>query len=92
MNVSTTRYLREVEQLDAVLILVKDTQALAARPKERRLLLAELATVETRLERMRQRMLEAALIELLWQYQDFVEGSDTGYVVRQLLADIGARE
>jgi hypothetical protein len=83
--------LREVERLDAAIRLVEDTQKLATKPKERRLLLAELATVEARLERMRQRMLEAVLVELLWQYQDFVEGSEAGYVVRQLIADIGTK-
>ncbi|MEO0081033.1 MAG: hypothetical protein ABIL25_01925 [candidate division WOR-3 bacterium] len=61
------------------------------KPRERQGQLALLACLEKRLETLRRQLLEAVLVEMLWRYLDYVEGTDEGYLVRQLIADIGAR-
>jgi len=73
-----------------MLWLNRSAEALVPRTKKGRRALALLAAQEKQLLSLRRRLMEAALVELLWQYQDFVEETDTGYVVRQLIADIGA--
>lgn len=88
---NTTNLIREYENLAELLRLCRQAQNLAQKPRSRPDLLSSLACLETGLSGLRRRMLEAALTELLWQYLDHIEGTDTGYVARQLLADIGAR-
>lgn len=76
---------------------LKDAARLAAltqglmKPKDRPSQLSLLACLERRLVGLRRQVLEAGLTELLWEYLGYVEGTDTGYVVRQLIADIAAR-
>ncbi|MBM3331719.1 hypothetical protein FJY68_07715 [candidate division WOR-3 bacterium] len=78
--------------MDEMLELNRRAESLVPRTTRGRRALALLACQEKQLQSLRRRLMEAALAELLWQYQDFVEGSDTGYVVRQLIADIGTRQ
>jgi len=82
----------EAERVDEALGLNHRAEALVPRTANGRRALVLLACQEKQLLSLRRRLIEAALVELLWQYRDFVEGSDTGYIVRQLIADIGARE
>lgn len=70
--------------------LNRSAEAIVPRTEKGRRALVLLACQEKQLISLRRRLMEAALVELLWQYRDFVEGTDTGYVVRQLIADIGA--
>jgi hypothetical protein len=78
----------ELDRLDETIRLVADAEKLAARPRERRKLLAELAMVQGRLERMRQRMLAAVLVEVLWQYADCARGTCAGDLAGKLVAEI----
>jgi hypothetical protein len=87
----TTQLFAETGRLDELLELTRDAQALAARPRERRKLHAELAMVQGRLERMRQRMLAAVLVEVLWQYVDCARGTPAETLCRQLMVEIAGR-
>jgi cellobiose phosphorylase len=89
---NTARLVAEAARADEMLGLNRSAEALVPKTEKGRRALALLAAQEKQLLSLRRRLMEAALVELLWQYQDFVEGSDTGYIVRQLMADIGARE
>ena len=82
----------EAARADEMLGLNRRAEALVPRTEKGRRVLVLLACQEKQLLSLRRRLMEAALVELLWQYQDFVEGTDTAYVVRQLIADIGTRE
>jgi len=82
----------EAARVDEMLGLNRSAEGLVPRTTKGRGALALLACQEKQLLSLRRRLMEAALLELLWQYQDFVEGTDTGYVVRQLLTDIGTRQ
>ena len=77
--------------MNEILGLNRKAEALVPKSRNGRRALALLACQEKQLLSLRRRLMEAAIVELLWQYQDSVEGTDTGYVVRQLIADIGAR-
>jgi hypothetical protein len=90
-EMKTTQLFAETGRLDELLELTRDAQALAARPRERRKLHAELAMVQGRLERMRQRMLAAVLVEVLWQYVDCARGTYAGDLAGKLVAEILAR-
>lgn len=82
---------REIAQVDEMLRLIQDKRASVPRAGKGQRALSLLACLEKRLLGLRRRLLEAALVELLWQYLDHVVGTETGYVVRQLIADVGAR-
>lgn len=86
---STARLVAEAERADEMLVLNRSAEALVPRTEKGRRALVLLVAQEKQLLSLRRRLMEAALVELLWQYRDFVEGTDTGYVVRQLIADIG---
>ena len=88
---TTAHLAAEADRVNEMLGLNRKADALVSRTVKGRRALALLAAQEKQLLSLRRRLMEAALVELLWQYQDFVEGSDTGYVVRQLIADIGTR-
>jgi hypothetical protein len=81
----------EAARADEILGLNRSAEALVPRTKKGRRALVLLVAQEKQLLSLRRRLIEAALTELLWQYQDYVEGTDTGYVVRQLIADIGIK-
>jgi hypothetical protein len=89
---NAARLVAEAARADEMLGLNRSAEALVPRTEKGRRALVLLACQEKQLLSLRRRLMEAALVELLWQYQDFVEGTDTGYVVRQLIADIGTRE
>ncbi len=80
----------EADRVNEMLGLNRSAEAIVPRTEKGRRALVLLACQEKQLISLRRRLMEAALVELLWQYRDFVEGTDTGYVVRQLIADIGA--
>jgi hypothetical protein len=82
---------QEADRVAEMLGLTRDAEALVPKTQNGRRALALLECQEKRLESLHRRLLEAALVELLWQYMDHVEGTDMGYVVRQLIADIGTR-
>jgi len=82
----------EADRVDEMLGLTRRAEGLVPRTVKGRRALALIAAQEKQLLSLRRRLMEAALVELLWQYQDFVEGTDMGYIVRQLIADIGASE
>ena len=88
---NTVKLMQMADALKDAVRFAAETQRLV-RPRDRARQLALLACLEKRLNTLRRQMLEAALTEVLWQYQDYVEGTDTGYVVRQLIADIAARQ
>ena len=81
---------QEVDRVGEMLGLTRDAEALVPKTQNGRRALALLECQEKRLQSLHRRLLEAALAELLWQYLEQVDGTDTGYVVRQLIADIGA--
>jgi hypothetical protein len=81
--------IRETDRICDMLGLNQRAEALVPKTKDGRRALALLACQEKRLQSLHRRLLEAALVELLWEYMDCVEGTDAGYVVRQLIADIG---
>jgi hypothetical protein len=85
------RLVAEAARADEMLDLNRSAEALVPRTEKGRRVLVLLACQEKQLLSLRRRLMEAALTELLWQYQDYVEGTDTGYVVRQLITDIGIR-
>jgi len=87
---NATRLMQMTDALKDAVRFAAEAQRLV-RPKDRARQLALLACLEKRLDTLRRQMLEAALTEVLWQYLDYVEGTDAGYVVRQVLVDIGAR-
>ena len=87
---NTARLVAEAERADEMLDLNRSAEALVPRTEKGRRALVLLVAQEKQLLSLRRRLMEAAIVELLWQYRDFVEGTDTGYVVRQLIADIGA--
>ena len=78
----------EADRVDETLGLNRRAECLVPRTVKGRRALALITAQEKQLLSLKRRLMESALVELLWQYQDFVEGSDTGYVVRQLIADI----
>jgi len=82
---------RETDRVGDMLGLNRRAEALVPKTKDGRRALALLACQEKRLQSLHRRLLEAALVELLWQYWGCVEGTDTAYVVRQLIVDIGTR-
>ena len=84
--------IRETDRVSEMLGLNRRAEAMVPKTGNGRRALALLACQEKQLLSLRRRLMEAALTELLWQYQDYVEGTDTGYVVRQLITDIGTRE
>jgi hypothetical protein len=88
----TAQLVAEADRVNDMLGLNRSAEARIPRTKRGRRALVLLACQEKQLLSLRRRLMEAALVELLWQYQDFVEGTDTGYVVRQLITDIGVRE
>lgn len=88
---NAARLTQEADRVKDLLRLVQDTGALVPKTDKGRKALALLACQEKRLESLRRRLLETVLVELLWQYADYVEGTDAGYVVRQVIADIAAR-
>lgn len=81
---------RETDRVGEMLGLTRNVEALVPKTRNGRRALGLLACQEKRLQSLHRRLLEASLVELLWDYMDCVEGTDTGYVVRQLIADIGA--
>jgi len=81
----------EADRVSEVLWLNRRTEALVPQTQNGRRALALLASQEAQLQSLRRRLMEAALVELLWQYREYVEGTDTGCVVRQLITDIGTR-
>ena len=83
---------QEANRVNDLLRLVHATEALVPKSQNGRKALALLACQEKRLHAMRRRLLEAALVELGWQYMEYVEGTDEGYVVRQMMADIAAHK
>jgi len=88
---NAARLVAEADRVNEILGLNRKAEALVPKSRNGRRALALLACQEKQLLSLRRRLMEAAIVELLWQYQDSVEGTDTGYVVRQLIADIGAR-
>ena len=90
-STNAAQLVAEAARADEMLGLNRSAEVLVPRTGKGRRALVLLACQEKQLLSLRRRLMEAALVELLWQYQDFVEGSDTGYVVRQLIADIGIR-
>jgi len=90
-TMSAAHVAAEAERVGEMLGLNRRAEALVPRTANGRRALALLACQEKQLLSLKRRLMEGALVELLWQYQEFVEGSDTGYVVRQLIADIGTR-
>ena len=83
---------RETDRVGDMLGLNRRAEALVPKTKNGRRALALLACQEKRLQSLHRRFLEAALVELLWEYMDCVEGTGTGYVVRQLIVDLGAKQ
>jgi hypothetical protein len=88
-TMNSTRILAELDQLDETIRLVADAERLAAKPGERWRLISELVTVEAMLSRLRQRMLEAVLADVLWQYADGASGN-RGAAARELLVQLAA--
>jgi hypothetical protein len=88
---NTARLVAEAARVDEILGLNRSAEALVPRTEKGRRALVLLVAQGKQLLSLKRRLMEAALTELLWEYQDFVEGSDSGYVVRQLIADIGTR-
>jgi len=82
---------RESDRVGEMLGLNRKAEALVPKTRKGRRALVLLACQEKQLLSLRRRLTEAALMELLWQYLDYEEGTDTGYVVRQLITDIGTR-
>ena len=85
------RLVAEAERADEILGLNHSVEALVPRTEKGRRALVLLVAQERQLLSLRRRLMEAALVELLWQYWDCVEGTDTAHVVRQLITDIGTR-
>ena len=85
---STAELMHGIDELDGLLRLSRDAQTLVPKPRERHKLLAELACIETRLCRMRYRMIEAALSELLWRYLELSAGTGAEPLARQMLTEI----
>ncbi|MBM3332288.1 hypothetical protein FJY68_10665 [candidate division WOR-3 bacterium] len=88
---SASRLVAEADRVREIVGLNQRAEVLIPKTERGQRALVFLVTQSRQLLGLRRRLMEAALVELLWQYQDFVEGSDTGYVVRQLIADIGTR-
>ena len=88
---NAAQLVKEVGRVGEMLGLNRRAETLVPKTHNGRRALALLACQEKRLESLHRRLLEAALAELLWEYMDHVEGTDTGYVVRQMIADIGTR-
>ena len=88
---NTARLVAEAARVDEILGLNRSAEALVPMTEKGRRALVLLTAQEKQLLSLRRRLMEAALTELLWQYQDYVEGTDTGYVVRQLITDIGTK-
>jgi len=89
---NTARLVAEADRVGEMLGLNRSAEALVPRTEKGRGALVLLVVQEKQLLSLRRRLMETALTELLWQYQDYVEGTDTGYVVRQLITDMGTRE
>jgi len=87
---NAAQLVQEADRVGEMLGLTRNAEALVPKTRNGRRALRLLACQERRLQSLHRRLLEAALVELLWEYMDCVEGTDTGYVVRQLIADIGA--
>jgi hypothetical protein len=86
---NTAHLVQEADRVGEILLLTQSVEALVPKTKNGHLSLALLSCMEKRLESLHRRLLEAALVELLWEYMDHVEGTDLGYVARQLIMDIG---
>jgi hypothetical protein len=89
---NTARLVAEAARVDEILGLNRSAETLVPRTEKGRRALVLLVAEQKQLLSLKRRLMDAALVELLWQYQDCVEGTDTGYVVRQLITDIGVRE
>ncbi len=89
---NAARLVQEADRVADLLELTVDAQRLVPATKHGRQALALLACQEKRLRSMHRRLLEAALVELLWQYMNHVEWTDTASVVRQLIVDIGVQQ
>ena len=88
---SAAQLVAEAERADEILGLNHSAEALVPRTEKGRRALVLLVAQERQLLSLRRKLMEAALVELLWQYWDCVEGTDTAHVVRQLITDIGTR-
>jgi len=86
---NAAQVVREADRVNEMLRLVRDKQFLAPSAINGRRALSLLACLEKRLLGLRRRLLEAALTDLLWQYQEYCDNEDTAAVVRQLIVDIG---
>jgi hypothetical protein len=89
---NAAQLVREADRVSRLLVLTRNIRAMVSKSENGRLALILLASQERQLLGLRRRLMEAALVELLWQYRVYVEGTDTGYVVRQLIVDIGAKQ
>ena len=78
----------EQQCLEELLTLVRMCQPLATKQRERRRLLALLASIEARVAGMKKRFLVASLTEQLWDLLDHVDGTETGDRVRDLVVRI----
>jgi len=83
--------IREADEVAEMLRLVEDKQYVFTGSHKGRRALSLLACLEKRLHGLRRRLLEAALTDVLWQYMDYCGTVDRAALVRQLIADIGAR-
>jgi hypothetical protein len=79
-----------IAELDELLLLARDAQSLVLRPRERRKLMAELASTEGRLQRLRRQAVEAVLVDVLWQYLDCSRGTSAESATRRMLVEVMA--
>jgi len=86
MNVA--QLVRESDRVGRLLVLTRNIKTTVSRLEGGRLVEMQLNVQERQLLGLRRRLTEAVLVELLWQYKEYVQGTDTWYVIRQLLADI----
>jgi len=89
---SVAQLVREVDRVGRLIALTRNIGAMVSQSENGRLAVVLLASQERQLLGLRRRLMEAALVELLWQYRDYVRGTDTWYVVRQLMTDIIAKQ
>ncbi|OYD13839.1 hypothetical protein CH330_09955 [candidate division WOR-3 bacterium JGI_Cruoil_03_51_56] len=88
---SPERMIAEFTRLDEVLRLCRETRRCASRRNSGQLQF-KLKSIEMRISGLQQRLLESALVELLWRYLDFRLKPDTGSQVRRLLVLIGTKD
>jgi hypothetical protein len=86
---NAAQVVREADRVSEMLRLVQDKEPLLPRSGKGLQALSLLACLEKRLLGLRHRLLEAALTDLLWQYQEYCDNEDTLAVVRQLIVNIG---